>query len=89
MRIVRPPVRCSLRHRRATSISVVVVEREDDATFEWPLSDRSTVYLNARCWPNSDRIQRPLSRATLSHLGLLRHFKRIINFDAEISHGAF
>jgi hypothetical protein len=33
---------------------VVVVERKDDATFERQLSDRSTVYLNVRSWPEAD-----------------------------------
>lgn len=44
---------------------------------------------NVGFWPNSDRIQRPLFRATSLHLGLLCHFERIIDFDAEIANGAF
>jgi hypothetical protein len=60
-----------------------------EASYQRPLSGTSAEAATDRSWPNSDRIQRPLSRPTSLHLGLLRHFKRIINFDAKIADGTF
>jgi hypothetical protein len=44
---------------------------------------------DARCWPVSDREAPPTGVPSRLHLRLFCHFERIIDFDAQVPHGAF
>jgi hypothetical protein len=61
--------------------------RYPNAGCEWQLQGYGFVTSSDRSW--AGRRLMPPTGDLLSHVSLLRHFKRVINFDFEISHRTF